>query len=52
MEPLADAEKAKHRQENRAQKQKILSIIAEKQDAALQRKSADDLTAMLAALED
>lgn len=47
---LAQIEARKKAAENREQKQKILSILAEKQDASLHEKSVEELEAMLADL--
>ena len=44
--------KRKAAKERIAQKQKIMAVLAEKQDAALHAMSEDDLTRMLAELED
>lgn len=48
---LAEAEKRAKAKEIKEQKQKIMEIIANKQDAALQNKSVEELQAMLAGLE-
>ena len=48
---LAEAEKRAKAREIKAQKQKIMEIIATKQDAALNNKSVEELQAMLAGLE-
>lgn len=48
---LAEAEKRAKTKEIKEQKQKIMEIIANKQDAALQNKSVEELQAMLAGLE-
>lgn len=48
---LSDAEKRAKAREIKAQKQKIMEIIATKQDAALNNKSVEELQAMLAGLE-
>lgn len=50
-EKLAAAEAAKHRQENREQKQKILAVLANKQEQELLSKTPAELEAMLAELE-
>ena len=47
---LAQIEARKKVAENREKKQKILSILAEKQDASLHEKSVEELEAMLADL--
>ena len=47
---LAEAEVAKTRAENREKKQKLLSLISEKQDASLSEKSVEELQAMVEAL--
>lgn len=47
---LAQIDALKKAAENRKQKQKILSILAEKQDASLHEKSVEELEAMLADL--
>ena len=44
---ITEQEKQKKAKENKEQRQKILSILAEKQDAALQDKSVDELQKML-----
>lgn len=48
---LSEAEKRAKAKEIKAQKQKIMEIIATKQDAALNNKSVEELQAMLAGLE-
>jgi len=48
---LAEADARKQARIKKEQKQKILSVIADKQDAALQNKSLEELTAMLGELE-
>lgn len=48
---LAEIEKAKLTKENREKKQKLLGLIAEKQDAELHDKSVAELQSMLDALE-
>lgn len=48
---LAEAEKRAKAKEIKEQKQKIMEIIANKQDAALQNKSVEELQAMLAGLK-
>lgn len=48
---LAEAEKRAKAKEIKEQKQKIMEIIANKQDAALQNKSVEELQAILAGLE-
>lgn len=47
----SEAEKRAKAKEIKAQKQKIMEIIATKQDAALNNKSVEELQAMLAGLE-
>ena len=47
---LAEIEARAKEKEKKNQKQKILSIIADKQDAALQNKTVEELNAMLDAL--
>ena len=49
---LEEENKRLQAKEKREQKQKILAIMAEKQDADLQNKSLDELKEMLAGLED
>lgn len=44
---LDEAKQAEHAKENRDQKQKILGILAEKQDADLRSKTPEELQAML-----
>ena len=44
---LDEAKQAEHAKENRDQKQKILGILAEKQDADLRNKTPEELQAML-----
>ncbi len=44
---LAEHEAAKAASEKKAQKQRIMEIIASKKDAELQNKSVEELTAML-----
>ena len=44
---LDEAKQAEHAKENREQKQKILGILAEKQDADLRSKTPEELQAML-----
>lgn len=44
---LDEAKQAERAKENRDQKQKILGILAEKQDADLRNKTPDELQAML-----
>jgi len=48
---LAEDDARKQARVKKEQKQKILSVIADKQDAALQNKSLEELTAMLGELE-
>lgn len=48
---LSEAEKRAKAKEIKEQKQKIMEIIANKQDAALQNKSVEELQAILAGLE-
>ena len=48
---LAEIEKAKQAKVNKEQRQKLMSLIAEKQDAELHEKSVAELQAMLNALE-
>ena len=48
---LAEDDARKQARVKKEQKQKILSVIADKQDAALQNKSLEELTAMLGDLE-
>ena len=48
---LSEAEKRAKAKEIKAQKQKIMEIIATKQDAALNNKSVEELQAMLSGLE-
>lgn len=43
----AEVEERKHQKENAEKRQRILEIIANKQDAALQDKSVEDLQKML-----
>jgi hypothetical protein len=47
---LADAEEKKNLAAKRAQKQKLLEILSEKQDMDLRNKSVEELTKMLEAL--
>lgn len=47
---LAEADERKSRAAKKAQKEKFLSIIAEKQDMDLRNKSVEELTKMLEAL--
>jgi len=47
---LAESEALSKAQANRAQKHRILELIAQKQDAALSEKSIEDLTAMVETL--
>lgn len=49
---LAEREATERRRENRAKKQEILAIIAEKQSMGLREKSSDELAAMVAELQD
>ena len=49
---LAEKEAAERASAKKAQKQKIMSIIATKQDEALQNRSIDDLKKMLDELDD
>lgn len=44
---LDEAKQAEHAKENREQKQKILGILAEKQDADLRSKTPEELQAIL-----
>lgn len=48
---LAEAEARKNAEANRAKKQQILGILADKQESDLKNKSPEELQAMLAALE-
>lgn len=48
---LAEAEKRAKAKEVKEQKQRIMEIIANKQDSALQNKSVEELQAMLAGME-
>lgn len=48
---LAEAEKRAKAKEIKEQKQRIMEIIANKQDSALQNKSVEELQAMLAGME-
>lgn len=48
---LAEAEARKNAEANRAKKQQILSILADKQENDLKNKTPEELQAMLAALE-
>lgn len=48
---LAEAEARKNAEANRAKRQKILGILADKQESDLKNKSPEELQAMLAALE-
>lgn len=48
---LAEAEARKNAEANRAKRQQILGILADKQESALKNKSPEELQAMLAALE-
>ena len=47
---LDEAKKAEHSQEVREQRQKILAVLADKQDEDLRNKSPEELQAMLAQL--
>lgn len=47
---LAEVEAEKTRAENKARKQKLLSLIAEKQDESLKASSVEELQAMVEAL--
>jgi hypothetical protein len=49
---LSEAEARKNAAEKRAKKQKLMDLIAKKQDAELEGKSVDELMKELAALED
>lgn len=49
---LSEAEARKNAAEKRAKKQKLMGLIAKKQDAELEGKSVDELMKELAALED
>lgn len=49
---LSEAEARKNADEKRAKKQKLMDLIAKKQDAELEGKSVDELMKELAALED
>jgi hypothetical protein len=48
---LAEAEARKNAEANRAKRQQILGILADKQESDLKNKSPEELQAMLAALE-
>lgn len=48
---LAEAEVRKNAEANRAKRQQILGILADKQESDLKNKSPEELQAMLAALE-
>lgn len=48
---LAEAEARKNAETNRAKRQQILGILADKQESDLKNKSPEELQAMLAALE-
>lgn len=48
---LAEAEARKNAEVNRAKRQRILGILADKQESDLKNKSPEELQAMLAALE-
>ena len=48
---LAEAEARKNAEANRAKRQRILGILADKQESDLKNKSPEELQAMLAALE-
>lgn len=48
---LAEAEARKNAEANRAKRQQILGILADKQESDLKNKSREELQAMLAALE-
>lgn len=48
---LAEAEARKNAEANRAKRQQILGILADKQESDLKNKSSEELQAMLAALE-
>lgn len=49
---LSEAEARKNAAEKRAKQQKLMDLIAKKQDAELEGKSVDELMKELAALED
>lgn len=49
---LADAEAAKVRQANRARKQELLAILADKENEALKSSSADELRRLISELSD
>lgn len=49
---LSEAEARKNAAEKRAKKQKLMDLIAKKQDAELEGKSVDELMKELTALED
>ena len=48
---LAEAEARKNAEANRAKRQQILGILADKQESDLKNKTPEELQAMLAALE-
>lgn len=48
---LAEAEARKNAEANRAKRQRILGILADKQESDLKNKSPEELQAMLAALD-
>lgn len=48
---LAEAEARKNAEANRAKRQQILGILADKQESDLKNKSSEELQAMLSALE-
>lgn len=48
---LAEAEARKNAEANRAKRQQILGILADKQESDLKNKSSEELQAMLAALD-
>jgi len=52
MDKLAAKERAMRAAEKKAQNQRILEIMADKQDAALKEKSIDELQAMLTSFEE
>lgn len=51
-EKLADVKRKEKAKENRDQKAKLMEILEEKQNEALRSKSAEELIAMISAMED